>query len=205
MSEDDRVDMLSTIVDESERLNRFIANLLDMTRLGSGAMEPNSAPNFIEDIAGSALRRSAKILAHHRTHMDIAGDLPMVKVDPVLLEQVFFNLLDNAAKYAPEESTIGIKSWANAYNVFVEISDEGPGIPEDDLERVFDTFYRVRKGDQVRAGTGLGLSICRGFIDAMGGSITAGNRSDRSGAVFTIRLPRANDISRLDDTRLDDK
>lgn len=199
MSEEDRVDMLSTIVDESERLNRFIANLLDMTRLGSGAMEPNNAPNFIEDIAGSALRRSAKILARHRTQMDIAADLPMVGVDPVLLEQVFFNLLDNAAKYAPEGSTIGIRSWANAYHVLVEIADEGPGIPEDDLERVFDTFYRVRKGDQIRAGTGLGLSICRGFVDAMGGSITAGNRSDRSGAIFTIRLPRASDTPRLDD------
>jgi len=199
MSEKDRIDMLSTIVDESERLNRFIANLLDMTRLGSGAMEPNSAPNFVEDIAGSALRRSAKILAHHKTHMEITPDLPMVQVDPVLLEQVFFNLLDNAAKYAPEGSTISIRSWANAYNVFVDVSDEGPGIPEDDLERVFDTFYRVRKGDQVRAGTGLGLSICRGFIDAMGGSITAGNRVDRSGAIFAIRLPRANDTLRLED------
>jgi two-component system sensor histidine kinase KdpD len=199
MTEEDRVDMLTTIVDESERLNRFIANLLDMTRLGSGAMEPNSAPNFVEDIAGSTLRRSAKILSHHKINLDIAADLPMVKVDPVLLEQVFFNLLDNAAKYAPEGSTIGIRSWANAYNVFVEVSDEGPGIPEDDLERVFDTFYRVRKTDQVRAGTGLGLSICRGFVDAMGGSINAGNRSDRSGAVFTIRLPRANDTPRLED------
>ncbi len=199
MSAEDRADLLSTIVDESERLNRFIANLLDMTRIGSGAMEPNSLPNFIEDIAGSALRRSAKILAHHRTRLQIADDLPMVRVDPVLLEQVLFNLLDNAAKYAPEGSTIGIRSWANAYNVFVEISDEGPGIPAEDLERVFDTFYRVRKGDQVRAGTGLGLSICRGFVEAMGGTITAANRTDREGAAFTIRLPRANDIPALEE------
>lgn len=101
MTAEDRADLLSTIVDESERLNRFIANLLDMTRIGSGAMEPNSALYFIEDIAGSALRRSAKILAHHQTQLQIAADLPMVRVDPVLLEQVFFSLLDNAAKICP--------------------------------------------------------------------------------------------------------
>ena len=201
MTEEDRTDLLSTIVDESERLNRFIANLLDMTRIGSGAMQPNSAPNFIEDIVGSALRRSAKILIHHQIDLDIAADLPMVRVDPVLLEQVLFNLLDNAAKYAPEGSTIDLKSWANAYNVFVEISDEGPGIPANDLERVFDTFYRVGKGDQVRAGTGLGLSICRGFVEAMGGTVTAANRQDRQGATFTIRLPRANDIPELEDLK----
>ncbi|MBZ5762645.1 sensor histidine kinase KdpD [Rhizobium sp. VS19-DR104.2] len=201
MTAEDRADLLSTIVDESERLNRFIANLLDMTRIGSGAMEPNSALYFIEDIVGSALRRSAKILAHHQTQLQIAADLPMVRVDPVLLEQVFFNLLDNAAKYAPEGSTISIRSWANPYNVFVEVADEGPGIPGDDLERVFDTFYRVRKGDQVRAGTGLGLSICRGFVEAMGGTVTAANRIDRAGAAFTIRLPRAIDAHPMEDLR----
>ncbi|WFR98566.1 sensor histidine kinase [Rhizobium tumorigenes] len=201
MTAEDRADLLSTIVDESERLNRFIANLLDMTRIGSGAMEPNSALYFIEDIAGSALRRSAKILVHHQTQVQIAADLPMVRVDPVLLEQVFFNLLDNAAKYAPEGTTISIRSWANPYNVFVEVADEGPGIPGDDLERVFDTFYRVRKGDQVRAGTGLGLSICRGFVEAMGGTVTAANRMDRAGAAFTIRLPRAIDTPPMEDLR----
>ncbi|WFS04269.1 sensor histidine kinase [Rhizobium tumorigenes] len=201
MTAEDRADLLSTIVDESERLNRFIANLLDMTRIGSGAMEPNSALYFIEDIAGSALRRSAKILVHHQTQVRIAADLPMVRVDPVLLEQVFFNLLDNAAKYAPEGTTISIRSWANPYNVFVEVADEGPGIPGDDLKRVFDTFYRVRKGDQVRAGTGLGLSICRGFVEAMGGTVTAANRIDRTGAAFTIRLPRAIDTPPMEDLR----
>ncbi|MBB4167709.1 two-component system sensor histidine kinase KdpD [Rhizobium sp. BK538] len=199
MPAEDRIDLLSTIVDESERLNRFIANLLDMTRLESGAMEPNTAPHFIGDIAGSALRRSAKILAHHKTEMSIASDLPMVLVDPVLLEQVLFNLLDNATKYAPENSTIRINGWSNAYNVFIQVSDEGQGIPPADLERVFDTFYRVRKGDQVRAGTGLGLSICRGFVEAMGGTISAENRNDRTGAIFTIRLPKTNDIPKLDE------
>lgn len=199
MSEEDRVDLLSTVIDESERLNRFIANLLDMTKIESGAMEPNYALHYPGDIAGSALRRADKILAHHKTVMTIPADLPMVRVDPVLFEQVLFNLLDNAAKYAPQGSSIRIDGWADGYNVMIEVSDEGPGIPPADVDRVFDTFYRVRKGDQVRAGTGLGLSICRGFVEAMGGTITAGNRSDRSGAVFTIRLPKPNEIQKLDE------
>jgi two-component system sensor histidine kinase KdpD len=201
MTPDDRLDLLATIVDESERLHRFIANLLDMTRLEAGAMEPNSTPHFVGDIAGGALRRGAKILAHHKTEMTVASDLPMVHVDAVLFEQVLFNLLDNAAKYSPENSTITIAGWANAYNVFVQVADEGQGIPPADLERIFDSFYRVRKGDQVRAGTGLGLSICRGFVEAMGGTISAENRSDRAGARFTVQLPIANDIPKLDDLK----
>ncbi|ANM07336.1 sensor histidine kinase KdpD (plasmid) [Rhizobium phaseoli] len=201
MPEEDRTDLLSTVVDESERLNRFIANLLDMTKIESGAMEPNSALHYAGDIVGTALARAAKILEHHKTEMSIPAELPMVRVDPVLFEQVIFNLLDNAAKYAPEGSVIQIEGWADADNVVVQVSDEGPGMPPADLARVFDTFYRVRKGDQVRAGTGLGLSICRGFIEAMGGTIAAGNRRGRPGAVFTIRLPKPNDIPKLDDLK----
>ena len=198
---EDRVDLLSTVVDESERLNRFIANLLDMTKIESGAMEPNYALHYAGDIVGSALRRGSKILARHRAEVQIPVDLPMVRVDPVLFEQVLFNLLDNAAKYAPDDSTIRIEAWADVDNVVFRVMDEGPGIPPADLERVFDTFYRVRKGDQVRAGTGLGLSICRGFIEAMGGTITAGNRTDRQGAVFTIRLPKPTDVPKLDELK----
>ncbi len=201
MSVEDRLDLLSTVVDESERLNRFIANLLDMTKIESGAMEPNYALHYPGDIAGSALRRAEKILAHHKTVMTIPADLPMIRVDPVLFEQVLFNLLDNAAKYAPQGSSIRIDGRADEYNVVIEVSDEGPGIPPADLDRVFDTFYRVSKGDQVRAGTGLGLSICRGFVEAMGGTITARNRSDGSGAVFTIRLPKPNEIPKLDELK----
>ncbi|WP_349960319.1 sensor histidine kinase KdpD [Rhizobium sp. ZPR3] len=198
---EDRVDLLSTVIDESERLNRFIANLLDMTKIESGAMEPNYALHYAGDIVGSALRRAGKILAHHRVEVQMPVDLPMVKVDPVLFEQVLFNLLDNAAKYAPEGSAIRLEAWADIDNIVFRVMDEGPGIPPADLERVFDTFYRVRKGDQVRAGTGLGLSICRGFIEAMGGVIAAGNRTDRQGAVFTIRLPKPTDVPKLDELK----
>ncbi|MDG3579489.1 sensor histidine kinase KdpD [Rhizobium sp. YJ-22] len=187
--EDVRADLVATIVDESERLNRFISNLLDMTRIGAGAMEPNYALHFVGDIVGTALSRAAKITARHRIEVAIPAELPMVRVDPVLFEQVLFNLIDNAAKYAPPETVIAFRGWREGSSVLLAVVDEGPGIPSDDLERIFDSFYRVRKGDHVRAGTGLGLAICRGFVEAMGGSIRAENREGRPGAVFTIRLP----------------
>jgi two-component system sensor histidine kinase KdpD len=199
LPEEDRLELLTTVTDESERLNRFIANLLDMTRIESGAMEPNAAFHYIGDIAGSALRRAGKILAHHKVDVRVPADLPMVRVDPVLFEQVLFNLLDNAAKYAPEGSIVRVQAESTGERVFVRVSDEGPGIPPGDIARVFDTFYRVRKGDHVRAGTGLGLSICRGFVEAMGGTIAAENRADRPGAVFTVSLPLLPDAPNLKD------
>jgi two-component system sensor histidine kinase KdpD len=189
LDDSQKADLLATIVDESERLNRFIANLLDMTRLEAGAIAPNAALHDIGEVLGSALRRAGKILAQHRVEVALAADLPMVELDPVLFEQVLFNLLDNAAKYAPQRTTIRIASWREREAVYLQVIDEGDGIPPGDLEQIFDKFYRVQKGDQVRAGTGLGLAISRGFVEAMQGTITAANRSDRSGAVFTIRLP----------------
>jgi two-component system sensor histidine kinase KdpD len=101
------------VVDESERLNRFIANLLDMTRIESGAMEPNYALHYPGDIVGSALRRAAKIVAGHRAETELPSDLPMLRLDPVLFEQVLFNLIDNAAKYAPADTIIRIQGWAD--------------------------------------------------------------------------------------------
>jgi two-component system sensor histidine kinase KdpD len=186
---DAKADLLATIIDESERLNRFIANLLDMTRLESGAIVPNTALHDVSEIVGSALERASKILAKHRVEVEINPDLPMVSVDAVLFEQVLFNLIDNAAKYAPPQTTVRIQSWREQDSVKLQVLDEGDGIPAADLERIFDKFYRARKGDQVRAGTGLGLAISRGFVEALQGTIVAANRTDRSGAVFTITLP----------------
>ena len=189
LDQDAKSDLLATIIDESERLNRFIANLLDMTKLESGAVTPNAAPHDVGEIVGSALERTSKILSKHRIEVEINSDLPMVMVDGVLFEQVLFNLLDNASKYAPADTTITIRSWRDRETVCLQVVDEGEGIPSSDLGRIFDKFYRARKGDQVRAGTGLGLAISRGFIEAMHGQIIAANRPDHSGAVFTITLP----------------
>jgi two-component system sensor histidine kinase KdpD len=185
----ERAELLTTVIDESERLNRFIANLLDMTRLESGAIAPNAALLDPGEIVGSALRRAGKILGQHRIVLDLAPDLPMLKLDAVLFEQVLFNLLDNAAKYAPTNTSITIRAVCQDDTVVLQVMDEGAGIPATDLEQVFDKFYRANKGDHVRAGTGLGLAISRGFIEAMHGTIIATNRADRPGAVLTIRLP----------------
>jgi two-component system sensor histidine kinase KdpD len=184
-----REELVSTIQDEAERLNRFVANLLDMTRLESGAIELKSGAADIGEVVGSALQRAAKVLTNHRVEVDIGADVPMIPLDVVLFEQVLFNLLDNAAKYAPPGSLVRLVARDVGGAVRIEVMDEGDGIPPADLERVFDKFYRVHAEDRQRAGTGLGLAICRGFVEAMGGTITAGNRHDRRGAVFTIELP----------------
>jgi two-component system, OmpR family, sensor histidine kinase KdpD len=185
----EKADLLATIIDESERLNRFIANLLDMTKLESGAIAPNVALHDLGEIVGSALRRASRILSHHQVELELAPDLPMLELDAVLFEQVLFNLLDNAAKYAPPQTTVSIQGWRSGDAVSLQILDQGSGIPSADLNHIFDKFYRAQKIDQVRAGTGLGLAISRGFVEAMHGTIVAGNRTDRTGAVFTISLP----------------
>jgi two-component system sensor histidine kinase KdpD len=189
LTDEQKIDLLATIIDEAERLNRFIANLLDMTRLEAGAIAPTLSLHDVGEIVGSALRRAGRILAQHEVEVDIAADLPMLALDAVLFGQVLFNLLDNAAKYAPDGTAVRIEAWREMDTVYLQVIDEGDGIPQGDLEHIFDKFYRAQKGDRVRAGTGLGLAISRGFVDAMEGTITATNRSDRSGAVFTIRLP----------------
>ena len=113
----------------------------------------------------------------------------MLRLDPVLFEQVLFNLIDNAAKYAGTGTTVTLRARREGPVVRMQVLDEGPGLPDEDRERIFDKFYRVRAGDRQRAGTGLGLAIARGFMEAMGGTVTAANRSDRTGAVFTLTLP----------------
>ena len=198
LSDAEKADLLATIIDESERLNRFIANLLDMTKLESGAVSPNVTLHDIGEIVGSALRRASRILSHHDVELELAPDLPMLELDAVLFEQVLFNLLDNAAKYAPADTTIRIQSWRTAESVCLRVLDEGSGIPAGDLDHIFDKFYRAQKTDQVRAGTGLGLAISRGFVEAMHGTIVAANRTDRSGAAFTISLPIPRERQNLD-------
>jgi two-component system sensor histidine kinase KdpD len=192
LSETDRAELLGTIQEEAERLNRFIANLLDMTRLESGALAPNLEPIELGDVVGSVLRRAPT--QNHTVVLDLEPGLPMPRIDPVLFEQVLFNLLDNAAKYAAPDTTLTLRARREGGAVKLQVLDEGPGLPEEDRERVFDKFYRVRAGDKKRAGTGLGLAIARGFMEAMGGTVTAANRTDgleegRSGAVFTLTLP----------------
>ncbi len=189
LDENAKIELAGVIQDEAERLNRFIANLLDMTRLESGKIVPRGELIDIADVIGSALERARKVIGDHPVDIDVVRDLPMLRLDPVLFEQVLFNLFDNAAKYSPDGARITLAARHDGNHATLRITDEGDGIPEADLERIFDKFYRVHSGDRRRAGTGLGLAICRGFVEAMGGAIVAGNRKDRPGATFTITLP----------------
>jgi two-component system sensor histidine kinase KdpD len=186
-----RDEMLAGAQEETERLSRFVANLLDMTRLDSGALEVKRDSIDLGDLVGAALQRAGKLLARHQVKLSIAPDLPMLRLDSVLAEQVLLNLLDNAAKYAPPRTTIEIRARRKGDAILLEVLDEGPGIPEPALERVFDKFYRAATADRQQAGTGtgLGLPICRGFVEAMGGRIKAMNREGRSGARIVIRFP----------------
>jgi two-component system sensor histidine kinase KdpD len=180
--------LVGTIREEAERLNRFIGNLLDMTRLESG-LEPQWEPADVSEVIGAALRRARQIIAGHKVTLSIEPDLPMLSLDVVLMDQVLFNLLDNAAKYAPPGSTIAIMAGRRGKMVQIDILDESGGLPDADLDRVFEKFYRAQKTDGRPAGTGLGLPICRGFVEAMRGSVAVANRSDRPGCCFSIRLP----------------
>ncbi|MGZ5829580.1 MAG: DUF4118 domain-containing protein, partial [Xanthobacteraceae bacterium] len=198
LSTAEKTELLGTIIDESERLNRFIANLLDMTKLESGAIAPNLALHDMSEVVATALHRGKKLLSRHRVELELVSNLPMVDIDAVLFEQALFNLLDNAAKYAPSNTTIRIRSWRDSEFACLQVLDEGEGIPPSDLEHIFDKFYRVQKSDRVTAGTGLGLAISRGFVEAMGGTLTAANRTDRTGAMFTIKLPIPATVQTLD-------
>jgi two-component system sensor histidine kinase KdpD len=184
-----RDELMAMIRQEAERLNRFVGNLLDMTRLESGALELQRGLIYVDEIVGTALQRCAEVLAQHRVEVDFATDLPPLDLDFVLFEQVLVNLLDNAAKHAPRGSTIAIRSRLVERHAVVEVIDDGGGIPPADLERIFDQFYRGRTDNRRGTGTGLGLSICRGFVEALGGQIVAGNRRGRAGAVLTVTLP----------------
>ena len=188
-------ELLATIQEEAERLNRFVGNLLDMTRLESGGLALNWAMIDIADVIGTALRRTSKILVNHPVKLDLEDTLPDIRADFTLLEQILVNLLDNAAKYSAETTTILIRGRCRGDTVVIEFIDEGVGLPPGEEERIFDKFYRLNAEDRKRAGTGLGLSICRGFAEALGGSITASNRSDRQGAIFTLKLPLTDTTS----------
>jgi two-component system sensor histidine kinase KdpD len=163
-----RDELASTIQDEAERLSRFVANLLDMARLEAGGIEFHREPVDLDEVIGAALQRMRRVLADHHVAVELAANLPMLNLDVVLFEQVLVNLLDNAAKYSPSGSMVTIRAYWQGPEVALTVSDEGLGLPTSDLERVFEMFYRVNKGDRQRAGTGLGLAICRGFVNALG-------------------------------------
>ena len=188
---DQRREMLDTICEEAERLERLVRNLLDMTRLESGALVVKRQWLPLEEIVGSALTRLESQLEGRPVRTDLPADLPLISVDAVLLEQVFVNLLENAAKYTPPGSAVEIVARANpeGRSIIIEVADRGPGIGSGDESRLFEKFFRGRTpGATGSTGAGLGLAICRGVVSAHGGTIAAANRQG-GGAVFRMTLP----------------
>lgn len=181
--------MARTIRDEAERLDNFIGKLLDLTGIESMTTKPRCEPVFVLDVVEAALQQASSIFSDHRVVIDLPDDLPPVRSDAVLLQQVLYNLIENAAKYSPPASLIQVVGREHGKGVSISVLDEGGGIATADLERIFDKFYRARTAERRATGTGLGLAICRGFLEVMGGTIEAANRDSRSGAAFTITLP----------------
>lgn len=181
-----RDDLTATIVDEAERLERLVTNLLDMTRLDSGSVELKREWVPFDELVGVALDRLKGPLAKRPVSVSVPPDLPLVQVDALLMQQLLVNLLENAAKHTPEGSAIDLRTEVAENALVVEVGDRGPGIYEGDEERIFERFYR---GPKARAsGVGLGLPICRAIAQAHGGTIRARNRPD-GGAVFQVSIP----------------
>jgi two-component system sensor histidine kinase KdpD len=181
-----RAELIDTVCTEAERMERLIANVLDMVRIESGGMAPHRDWVPLEEVLGSALVRLDAKLQSREVRIDLPEGLPLVPVDPVLFEQVFVNLLDNAVKYTPPGSPIEIDARASDRELQIQVADRGAGIPPDERERVFEKFHRG--GHAGGGGVGLGLPICRGIVQAHGGTIVAGGR-EGGGTVFRIRLP----------------
>src|SRR6266851_619144 len=179
-------ELLESVRDEAERLNRLVQNLLEMTRLESGAIELRRDWHPLEEVIGAALGRLAKSLGSRPVTVSIPPDLPLVKIHDVLIEQVFVNLLDNAVKYTPPDSAIRIIVTATDQSVTAEVADHGPGLPKGQEARVFEKFFRAAPDG--RGGAGLGLAICRGVVLAHGGRIWAHNLPE-GGVAFLFTLP----------------
>jgi two-component system sensor histidine kinase KdpD len=182
-----RRDLLQTILEESQRMNRLIGNLLDMVRVESGALQVQKEWQPLEETVGVALLRLQERLREHPVTVKLPADLPLVPLDEVLIEQVFVNLLENAAKYTSVGTPIEISATAADGLVLVDVADRGPGLPPGEENRIFDKFHRAAK-DTASGGIGLGLTICRGIVTAHGGRIWAENRPG-GGAVFHFTLP----------------
>jgi two-component system sensor histidine kinase KdpD len=182
-----RKDLAETIYEESQRLNRLVRNLLDMTRLVSGAVKVGKEWQAIEGVVGAALGRLEEQLRGRDVAVHVPPDLPPVPIDEVLVEQLLVNLLENAVKYTPPGSPIEISASKTDGAVAVEVADRGPGVPPELADKIFEKFYRLPR-DTTGAGAGLGLAICRGIVEAHGGKIAVHDR-DGGGAVFRFTLP----------------
>jgi len=188
-----RQELLAVLEEETDQLDRLVGNLLNMSRIEAGALQPQRRWNHLAEIVAGVMDRlrqrriAGAAAAAYIFEVDIPEDLPLVPVDYVLMEQVFTNLISNSIKYSPAKTTIKINAGRiDDHTLLVRVSNQGPGVPEEHLERIFDKFYRVTAADRV-TGAGLGLSICKGIVEAHGGRIWAENLPD--GFAFNFTLP----------------
>lgn len=187
-----RDDLLANIEEEASRLSRFVANLLDMTKIEGGAVKLGKEHIDVADVVAAAVRRARQSWPQREVVTKMGTGVPPVTGDAALLEQLVFNLLDNAHKYSPGGSQTSVSIAAEEGDIVLRIEDQGPGIPEGELDRVFEKFYRVKEGDGRSPGTGLGLAICRGIAKAMGGSIHAESPVAKGlGTRIVVRFPAA--------------
>src|SRR5262245_4022354 len=196
LPEIERREMLKSLAEEATRLNQLVGNLLAMTRLEGGALEVRRSWHSLEEIIGAALHRSGPLAGDRPVRIDLPPHLPLVAVDDVLLEQVVFNLVENAIHHAPSSQPIEIRVRPTANEIEVSVADRGPGLPPGAEEQVFEKFYRGRSADR-RGGAGLGLAICRGIVAAHGGRLWASDRVG-GGAEFVFALPRDPDPPRVE-------
>jgi two-component system sensor histidine kinase KdpD len=184
-----RADLLASIEEEAARLTRFVANLLDMSRIEAGALKPRRDFVDVAEVVRAAVERARKVFPDLRITISLARDLPMIRGDANLLEQVLFNLFDNAQKYGGGAGAL-VHARRLGGDAQITVTDEGPGVKPADLERIFEKFWQGGRADGRKAGTGLGLSICRGLIEAMGGTIHAESpAARRRGTRLVIKLP----------------
>jgi two-component system sensor histidine kinase KdpD len=186
---EDRRELLEGTRDEAERLDRYIQNLLDMTRLGHGALK--LARDWVSpaDIVGSALNRLRAVLAPLAVSVKVPAGLPLLYVHAALIEQALVNVLENAARFSPVHGRLLLSAEATSDEILFAVADEGPGIPEQEREKIFDMFYTAARGDRGGQGTGLGLAICQGMVGAHGGRISVGDGLDGRGTCITLHLP----------------
>ncbi|WP_085578009.1 MULTISPECIES: sensor histidine kinase KdpD [unclassified Pseudomonas] len=186
---EDRRELLEGTRDEAERLDRYIQNLLDMTRLGHGALKLARDWVAPADIVGSALNRLRAVLSSLQVSTEVPAELPLLFVHAALIEQALVNVLENAARFSPSHGRLQLRAGADGDELFFSVSDEGPGIPVEERAKIFDMFYTAARGDRGGQGTGLGLAICQGMVGAHGGRISVGDGIDGRGTCITLHLP----------------
>jgi two-component system sensor histidine kinase KdpD len=188
LNAEDQSQLVKTALLEAQRLNRLIQNLLDATRLAQGGMALQLSAVAVDEVIHGSVKHLGAA-AQGRVKFEVQAGLPAVRADRALLEQTLTNLLENALKYSPSNTSILLAAEERAGRIHIGVADSGPGIEPAERARIFDYFYRATQRDSGVSGSGLGLAICKGFIEAMGGKISVQAGESGQGTMFLIELP----------------